>query len=361
MIETDNLSDVLPRSELLRFFVGGVLYELSEELIQKRASKSILARKDRRAQFYDVNKNIYVFDQPANVFEVLVYFISTGLLSRPVNISTMKLYSMLIFFEMDDIIIDTFKRMEQLVFEINWEKSSEKSPSWIHTLFGLPFSSKPKILNTFLFVITMISYGNLCFEYTLISLFKDNITTTTTTNGNFYPTSNKLSYILEIIYLILLLIEISFRFIYVSNKIQYFSNYFTFIDLLSILSCIIYLSSLFSIISNDRIIQFIVCFRFIRIFKLSRYSTYIRQYIQTIVFHFKIFLLLLLILLCLCTFFGHLTYGISLIDREHISSTPLETFYYCYETILTIGFGIHRPSTPYLTWITLTSQFIVLI
>jgi hypothetical protein len=54
-------------------------------------------------------------------------------------------------------------------------------------------------------------------------------------------------------------------------------------------------------------------------------------------------------------FFGNLTYGISLIDRHRIHSTPFESLYYSYETILTIGFGVHIPSTPYLTWITLTS------
>ncbi|CAF1612323.1 unnamed protein product, partial [Rotaria sordida] len=122
--EISNLvEEINLKPQLVSFLVNGVLFELNEELIQKRASNSILAREDRRAQFYDIDKNVYVFDQPSDVFEVLVYFISTGLLSRPTNINNLKLYSLLSFFEMDKTVINTFKKMEHLVFEINWEKT----------------------------------------------------------------------------------------------------------------------------------------------------------------------------------------------------------------------------------------------
>ncbi|CAF4397088.1 unnamed protein product, partial [Rotaria sp. Silwood2] len=70
---------------------------------------------------------------------------------------------------------------------------------------------------------------------------------------------------------------------------------------------------------------------------------------------FDISILLFIIFICLCIFFGNLTYGISLIDHHQIHSTPLDSLYYSYETILTIGFGQHIPSTPYLTWITIIS------
>ena len=201
----------------------------------------------------------------------------------------------------------------------------------------------------------MISYGNLCFEYTfaLPSIRSESSSTNNTTIGlDFYPSKQSLSYLPETIYLILLLIEFIFRFIFVSNKLKYFSNYLTIIDILSILSCISYLCS---ISKNDLIIRLISSFRLIRIFKLSRYSTYIRQYIQTIFYHSEMSVLLFFVFICLCIFFGYLTYGISLIDRHRIHSTPLDSLYYSYETILTIGFGIHIPSTPYLTWITITS------
>ncbi|CAF1384816.1 unnamed protein product [Rotaria sordida] len=122
--EISNLvEEINLKPQLVSFLVNGVLFELNEELIQKRASNSILAREDRRAQFYDIDKNVYVFDQPSDVFEVLVYFISTGLLSRPTNINNLKLYSLLSFFEMDKTVINTFKKMEHLVSEINWEKT----------------------------------------------------------------------------------------------------------------------------------------------------------------------------------------------------------------------------------------------
>ncbi|CAF3642355.1 unnamed protein product [Rotaria sordida] len=362
--EISNLvEEINLKPQLVSFLVNGVLFELNEELIQKRASNSILAREDRRAQFYDIDKNVYVFDQPSDVFEVLVYFISTGLLSRPTNINNLKLYSLLSFFEMDKTVINTFKKMEHLVFEINWEKTQCSTNSWLYTFFALPFTSRAKLINIFFFAMTMISYGNLCFEYTFaLPLFQlipsptDNTTMILTIIGlDFNPSIEYLSYLPEIIYLIILLMEFFIRFIYVSNKLKYFSNYLTIIDLLSILSCIIYLCSIIKIKENNIIIRLIICFRLIRILKLTRYSMYIRQYIQTIFYYYDISILFFIIFICLCIFFGNLTYGISLIDHHRIHLTPLDSLYYSYETILTIGFGEHIPSTPYLTWIIITS------
>ena len=107
---------------ILHLLVDNIPFEISEELITKRASNSLLANEDRRSQFYDVRQKVYVFDQPADVFEVLLYFICTGLFSRPMQINPMKLYSLLVFFEIDQTVIDSYKQMEHLVFEINWER-----------------------------------------------------------------------------------------------------------------------------------------------------------------------------------------------------------------------------------------------
>lgn len=114
-------SDVNARPTLIRCLVGGIVFEISEELIQKRASQSLFTQKDRLEQFYDSEKQLFVFDQPAEAFEVLVYFIGTGLLTRPTHVSSMKLYFVLRFFEMDKVVIDTFKQMEHLARETHWE------------------------------------------------------------------------------------------------------------------------------------------------------------------------------------------------------------------------------------------------
>ena len=108
---------------LIRCLVDGVWFELSEELIQKRASQSLLGNERRRARFFNAERNAYVFEQPAGAFEVLVYFISTGLLTRPLHVSTIKLHTLLRFFEMDEAVIDTFKSMEHLAFETHWEET----------------------------------------------------------------------------------------------------------------------------------------------------------------------------------------------------------------------------------------------
>lgn len=125
MVVIDESSRVLPRtSKPLRFLVSDVLFELDEELTQKRAFDSLLASEDRRAPFYNIARQAYVFDQSADAFEVVVYFISTGLLSRPASVNSMTLYSLLVFLEMDETVISTYKRMEHLACEIHWERSN---------------------------------------------------------------------------------------------------------------------------------------------------------------------------------------------------------------------------------------------
>lgn len=120
---TNESEEINAKPQLVRFLVNSVLFELSEELLQKRASTSILACKNRRERFYDIHTDAYVFDQPADAFEVIVYFICTGLLSRPNNVNNLQLYACLCFFEMDDIVINTYKKMEHLAVEANWEKT----------------------------------------------------------------------------------------------------------------------------------------------------------------------------------------------------------------------------------------------
>ncbi len=61
---------------------------------------------------------------------------------------------------------------------------------------------------------------------------------------DFSSSTDNLSYLPGLIYLWIVNIEFSFRFIYISNKFKYFSNYLTIIDLLSMLRCIIYLQEL---------------------------------------------------------------------------------------------------------------------
>ncbi len=122
MIITDESLNINCKSSLIHFLVNDVSFEINEEFIKKRAPNSLLADENRRAKYYDINKNAYIFDQPADIFEVLIYFLSTGLLSRPTNINNIKLYSLLAFFEIDLTIINTYKKMEHLVFDINWDK-----------------------------------------------------------------------------------------------------------------------------------------------------------------------------------------------------------------------------------------------
>lgn len=239
--------------------------------------------------------------------------------------------------------------------------------SWLEIHFSYPLTSKAKLINTFFFAITILSYGNFCFEYAFaLPLFRviddrNNTRIFIPIGLDFSSSKESFSYLIELIYLTILLIEFICRFLYVSNKILHFLNYLTIIDLLSIFSCLIYIHSILQMKTNESIFQIIACLRLIRILKLSRYSRTIHHYFQTIFYQNEFTLLLISLFFILGLFFSNFLYGLSLIDRSHQSSTPFESFYYIYETVFTIGFGIHIPSLIYLSWVTFTSVLVGLI
>ena len=229
--------------------------------------------------------------------------------------------------------------------------------AWIRSFFAAPLSSKATITNLFFFAITMISYGNLAFAYTFAPAQLRSFpsaTDTTVIDVDFSSSFDPF----ELIYLFVLLVELVLRYFYVSDKVTFLGNYLIIIDLLSILSCVTYL--LFPLARQhvqhvDLIARCIAGFRLVRLLKLSRYSNYVRRYVQSLVHQFQCVVLLLEIFACLCVFFGNLLYGICLIDRHRRPTTPLDALYYAYESVMTIGLGVHIPSTPYLSWITMAS------
>jgi hypothetical protein len=241
--------------------------------------------------------------------------------------------------------------------------TSSVHESWIRHVFGPPFTSQAKLINGFFFAITLISYGNICLEYTLTVPILSTTNTTSKINApigfDLFSSRDQLFYLPESIYVFILLVEFYVRFVYTRHVArQMLVNHLFIIDVLSIASCVTYL--LFHIYSRNLpthypIQQCLACFRLVRLLKLSRYSAFIRQYFQTIIYHYRISLLLVTLVICLCMFFGNFMYGISFNDHSRSHSTPLNAFFHSYETILTIGFGIHSPSEAYLTCLTVAS------
>ena len=109
--------------QLVKFVVDGVSFELDATLIEKRVPQSLLAHEGRLARFYHAERKAYAFDQSADAFEVLVYFISTGLLTRPSHVTSRKLHALLSFLEVDEALLRTYEKMEHLACETYWDKA----------------------------------------------------------------------------------------------------------------------------------------------------------------------------------------------------------------------------------------------
>ena len=348
-------------SDSIRCQVEGIDFEIEKKLLKKRLNGSLLVDANRCRSFLNEDKTHYVFDQSAAAFEILVYFICTGLLTRPINVSAEEFYSLLIFFRVDRKVIETFKKIEHLSTDSHWEQNERSKISWIHRLFDKPSSSPSKIVNAFFFAITLISYANLCIEYSLAPPLisqQSNFSRTKTIDLDFSTSMEQFFYLPELIYFIIIIIEFFCRYIYENDWRRFFRRPMIIIDLQTIVSCATYLLSmifLVDLVNNQWIFRYLALSRLVRLLKLMRYSTFIRQYSQTIIEQSRIASLIFLIFIFLCIFFGNLMFSMTLMNRTTSSSNLLDSFYYAYETILTIGFGVDIPPAPYSDWITITS------
>jgi len=68
-----------------KYFVGGYIYELNQEDIKKIPSL-IFNNNVYMKQFYDPIRQIYCISRNRSFFELLVFYINHGILSRPIDL-----------------------------------------------------------------------------------------------------------------------------------------------------------------------------------------------------------------------------------------------------------------------------------
>ncbi len=68
-----------------KYLVGGYVYELNLEEMKKIPSL-ILNNASYMKQFYDPIRQVYCISRPRAFFEILVFYINHGILSRPMDL-----------------------------------------------------------------------------------------------------------------------------------------------------------------------------------------------------------------------------------------------------------------------------------
>ncbi len=68
-----------------KYFVGGYIYELNLENI-RRIPALIFNNNLHMKQFYDPNRQVYCISRNRAFFEILIFYINHGILSRPIDL-----------------------------------------------------------------------------------------------------------------------------------------------------------------------------------------------------------------------------------------------------------------------------------
>lgn len=69
-----------------KYHVAGYIYEINRENLEKIPSL-ILNNHNHMKQFYDSNKKVFFISRNRSFFEILIFYINHGILSRPIDLS----------------------------------------------------------------------------------------------------------------------------------------------------------------------------------------------------------------------------------------------------------------------------------
>lgn len=152
------------RKERLVVNICGSRYEVLESTIQ-RYPNTLLANHEKRAEFWDDERNEYFFDRNRLCFEsVLTYYQSGGFLLRPPNVPDILFLRELEFYELGEDVIKTVKG-ENIIPEPPRSLPKNKLQAQIWSLFEYPdTSNSARGIALFSCAIVLLSIVLFCIE-----------------------------------------------------------------------------------------------------------------------------------------------------------------------------------------------------
>lgn len=246
--------------------VCGAKYEILESTIQ-RYPDTLLADREKRAQFWDEDRKEFFFDRNRVCFEsVLTYYQSGGFLLRPPHVPDILFLRELEFYELGEDVLKKVKG-ENIIAEPERPMPSHKIQSKIWSLFEYPdTSSSARVIALFSCAIVLISIALFCIE--TLPEFQEKDESGETKDHDVFFT-------IEAVCIAWFTLEYAIRFLSSPNKCKFLVEVLNIIDLVAILPFFISfgLSDQDSNVSSMAILRAVRLVRVFRIFKLSRYST----------------------------------------------------------------------------------------
>ena len=326
--------------ERITINVSGQYYELWASTLNKHPD-TLLGNPEKRLQFYDHQRDEYFFDRHRPTFEaVFNYYKYGGYLRRPDPVPDDIFLSELDFYEIEQDIVDRYKREEGYIKE-EMVLPDHPLQRKVWMLMEYPETSCLAYAIAILSVIiTVLSIVLFCIE-TLPSLKKS------------CKEGEKINYsepffVLESICTAFFTLEVFVRFSSCPNKVSYFKDFKNLVDITAVVP---YYITLFNSLSSQSCesskssasLAFLRVVRLVRIFKLTKHSAGLQVLILTFQASLEGLLLFLVAMgVCILLFSSAIFYAEHEIDGSQIKSIP-DGFWWALITMCTVGYGDQVP------------------
>lgn len=321
----------------LRINVSGQCFETHLELFERHPD-TLLGNREKRKQFFDQSKNELFFDRHRPSFEaIFCYYQYGGRLKRPMNVPDEIFLSEIMFYQIEQEVIDEYKKAEGYTLEkVQLPTNLLMRKIWMW--FEYPETS------TLAFIIAIFSVA-----VTLVSIVLFCVETLPIFSGSHCekdeaPNFLDPFFIIETLCTAWFTFEVIIRFIVSPNKLEFWKDFKNLVDVMAIVPYYVTLFNVLSTMScegakSSASLAFLRVIRLVRIFKLTKHSVGL----QVLVLTFKaslegLGLFLVALIVCLLVFSSAIYYAELGTPKTSIHSIP-DAFWWAIITMTTVGYG----------------------